>query len=92
MKTAMVDFYYVFSAWNDPGVPAYHVTVRDTPENMDEVALIGGASRDRVLNIAQAEAEGFTLEGVGAALNTDSLRTIDALNQQLAALSADAVE
>lgn len=76
MKTSLVDFYYVFSTWNDPGQTAYHVTVRDTPETMDEVAS-NGTSRTRVLNMKDAESVGFSVSKISNLIHSDMLYQLD---------------
>lgn len=88
MKKSLVDFYWVSSVWNAPDTSAWHITIRDTAETMDEVAQLGAATRDRVVNVAQAIAEGFTLDVIGATINSQTLSDSDTLKTQITQLQS----
>lgn len=85
MKTVIEHFYWVAQAnGGKPGESAFHVQVIEQAETMEEVAAMGGvASRPRVLDIAQAEAAGFTLETIGKLFSTELAAANEALKNAL---------
>jgi len=64
-------------------VPEYHVSVLDIAETMKEVETIGGKYRTRVLTMAQADAEGYTLPAMIAEINAATFRANDALSTEV---------
>lgn len=77
MKTSLQSFYWVASAQDNPGNPAFHIDVLDEAETMEEVAALGSvAQRTRQLNVASALAEGFSLDVIGAAINDNTAREL----------------
>lgn len=77
MKTSLQALYWVASAQDNPGNPAFHIDVLDEAATMKEVAALGGvAQRVRQLNVASALAEGFSLDVIGAAINENTVREL----------------
>lgn len=91
MKTSILSFYWVARAQDDPTRSAFHVDVLDEAETMDEVAEIGGLTRQRQMNVAQAQSEGFTLTAIAKAFNTSTATQVSALTEQLSQASTDAI-
>ena len=91
MKTSILSFYWVARAQDDPTRSAFHVDVLDEAETMDEVAEIGGLTRQRQMNVAQAQSEGFTLTAIAKAFNTSAASQVSALTEQLSQASTDAI-
>lgn len=70
-------------AQDDPTQYAFHVDVPDEAERIDEVAQIGGLTRQRQMNISQAQREGFTLVVIAKAFNSSAASQVLALSEQL---------
>lgn len=84
MLTKIDHFYWVSSASNNPGVPAWHVQVIDIAETMEEVDELGGRERGRMLNVAQAIDEGFDLSAIAETLNVAALARCTDLEAEIA--------
>lgn len=91
MKTSILSFYWVARAQDDPTRSAFHVDVLDEAETMEEVAEIGGLTRQRQMNVSQAQSEGFTLTAIAKAFNTSVASQVSALSEQLAEAKTEAV-
>lgn len=77
MKTSLQSLYWVASAQDNPGNPAFHIDVLDEAATMKEVAALGGvAQRVRQLNVASALAEGFSLDVIGGAINDNTVKEL----------------
>ena len=89
MKKEIEHFYWVASAYNEPGKPAYHVQVFDVAETMEEVAELGGqAKRGRTLSATQAEQEGFDVKAIKEWISAEALAGFDAMRRTAIDLTA----
>ncbi len=79
MTTILRRFEWVAQSYSDPAMPAWSATVADLAED-------GSTVRERVLNIDQAQAEGFSLTAIGAAIDVAAQAQVTTLTAQLAAL------
>lgn len=79
MKTEIEHFYWVASAYNAPGLPAYHVQAFAVAETMAEVEELGGQARvGRTLTITQAEELGLDLAKIRELIDADLAKRLDA--------------
>lgn len=86
MKTEVEHFYWVPSAQDNPGTPAWHLAVNLIAETMEEVEKLGGTNRlTRTLNIAQAKEIGIDLEAIFPKINASSIAEAEKLRTALAA-------
>ena len=92
MKTAIKSFYWVAAAQDDPSSAAWHLDVLDTAETMDEVAALGGLTRERQLTPAMAEAEGLSLSVIAAQFGVEAAARCSAHEAEADQLRAQMAE